>query len=77
MEKIKFRGINKKSSIKKAISFFYDNDLESGKVEVFLAKCRIQSDGVTIHYYPFLEVDVEKFKDLKKSMNKKRRERKK
>lgn len=77
MEKIRFKGINKKSSIKKAVSFFYDNDLENGKVEVFLAKCRVQSDGVTVHYYPSLEIDIEKFRELKRSIKKKRKERKK
>jgi len=74
MEIIKFKGISKNSSIKKAVSFFYDNELENGKVELFLAKCRIQKDGVTIHYYPRLKIDLNKFAKLQQIIESKRKE---
>lgn len=75
MEIIRFKGTNKKSSIKKAVSFFYDNKLDNGKVELFLSKCRIQKDGITVHYYPKLKINMVKFKELERAIREKRKER--
>lgn len=65
MNVIKFCGKDKRSSVKKAISFFYDN-FEDENLQVFLAKCRVQKDGKTIFYYPDWSIDLDKIKKLKK-----------
>ena len=67
MQLIKFCGRNKKDSVKKAMMFFYDN-YESMGLEEFLAKCRVQEDNKTVHFYPDLEVDIKKFRELKKKL---------
>ena len=67
MQLIKFCGINKRDNVKKAMMFFYDN-YESMELEEFLAKCRIQEDKKTVHFYPDLEVDIKKFRELKKKL---------
>lgn len=60
MEIIKFSGKNKKESIRKAISFFYDNFNDNEPVKIFLAKCRLQKDGITVHFYPNLILEKDK-----------------
>ena len=72
MEIIKFVGIDKKTSIKKAVDFFYDNLDSDMKIEIFLAKCRVQKDGKTIHFYPNLEINIEKFRKMKQKYKKER-----
>lgn len=65
MESIKFTGRSKKDAIKKAVDFFYanlDDDLE-----MFLARCRVQNDGITIKFYPDMEVDIKKYREFKRS----------
>jgi len=57
---IKFCGRNKIESKKKAMTFYYDNYEDELSRKVFLAKCRLQPDGKTIHFYPDLEVDMTK-----------------
>lgn len=64
-----FRGATKKGSIKKAVDFYYNN-FDCG-IELFLAKCRLQSDKVTIHFYPELVVDLDEFRRKKAERKKK------
>lgn len=66
MQLIKFCGKNKKDSVKRAISFFYDNCEENLSLEEFLAKCRLQMDKKTVYFYPEMEIDIEKFRELKR-----------
>lgn len=63
MDVIKFIGRNKRESVKKAMNFYFDN-LNDGW-EVFLARCRVQPDGKTIHFYPNIKVDLKKYRDFK------------
>lgn len=51
MRVIKFKGISKTSSVKKAISFFYDNFDDDEDLKDLLNRCRLQKDGTTVHYY--------------------------
>ena len=53
---VKFVGKSKRDVVMKAIDYYYDNKCEE-KYAVFLAKCRIQPDHKTIHYYPYLKVE--------------------
>lgn len=56
---IKFVGTNKADSILKALKYYHSHLQEGGlNVEDFLAKCRIQKDNLTIHYYPDLEIKL-------------------
>jgi hypothetical protein len=71
MNIIKFCGKNKTNSVKKAVSFFYDNYEDIMKLEIFLAKCRVQGDKKTIYFYPDMNIDLKKFKELKKKQKKK------
>lgn len=48
-----FKGKNKRDSIHKAIQFFY-NSGSTLTLEEFAAKCRLQADLITVHYYPDL-----------------------
>lgn len=73
MNNIKFCGKNKRDSVRRAIAFFYDNLHEEMQLDIFLAKCRVQKDGKTVHFYPALGVDLKKLAELKR---KKREERK-
>ncbi len=52
MEIIRFVGRDKKESAKKAVSFFYDNFDNDYALGDFLAHCKTQKDGKTIHFYP-------------------------
>lgn len=70
MELIKFCGKDKKDSLKKAVSFFYDNYHEKFSRHVFFAKCRLQNDGKTIHFYPNMTVVSEKLDKIKKEVKK-------
>jgi hypothetical protein len=63
---IKFCGKDKKDSVRKAVSFFYDNFGEEMTYELFFARCRLQNDKKTVHFYPKMEVDIQKFRKLKK-----------
>lgn len=74
MQLIKFCGKDKRDSIKKAVTFYYDNCENEMELNMFLAKCRVQSDSKTVHYYPGLKVDLKKIAEIKR---KKREERKK
>ena len=65
MDIIKFTGKDKKDGVKKAVAFFYDNLEKQESLEVFLAKCRIQSDGKSIYFYPYLIIDINKFRKEK------------
>lgn len=65
MQIVKFTGNTKRLSLKRAVSFFYDNLEDSMKLDVFLAKCRLQKDGKTIHYYPGLSVKSDNNKSKK------------
>lgn len=65
-----FRGANKKSSVRKAIDFYYDN-FDYG-IELFLARCRLQPDKVTIHFYPELNVDLDEFRRRKAERKRKK-----
>lgn len=73
MNTIKFCGKDKRDSVRKAIAFFYDNLNEEMRLDIFLAKCRVQGDGKTIHFYQTLEVDMKKLAELR---YKRREERK-
>jgi len=70
MKLIKFCGKNRRESIKKAISFFYDNYDENIFLEELLAKCRIQNDKKTVYFYPNLKIDLKEFRKLKKEKKK-------
>jgi len=65
-----FRGINRRSSIKKAVGFYYNN-FDYG-VEIFLARCRLQPDKITIHFYPNMTVDLKEFRKKKAERKKKK-----
>jgi len=67
MQLIKFCGKDKRESVKKAVSFYYDNYGEEITYEMFFAKCRLQSDKKTIHFYPKMEIDIQKFREMKKA----------
>lgn len=73
MDLIKFCGKDKRDSIKKALTFFYDNYDDSVKVETFLAKCRVQEDKKTIYYYPNIKVDLKKLKELKNELEERKK----
>lgn len=70
MRLIKFCGKDKRESVKKAVSFYYDNYGDDITYEVFFAKCRLQNDKKTIHFYPEMEVDIQKFRELKEKVKK-------
>jgi len=72
---IKFCGKDKKESIKKAVSFYYDNYSNEINYELFFAKCRLQDDKKTVHFYPKMEIDIEKFRELKKKAGKDRKKK--
>lgn len=57
---IKFRGRNAAASKKQAMHFYYNNFESTFSRKIFLAKCRLQADGKTIHFYPDLLIDDEK-----------------
>ena len=59
-ESVKFVGSDKRDSIRKAVSYYYKHHCDRS-VEEFIAKCRLQKDGITIHYYPHLKVDMYKY----------------
>lgn len=52
---VKFAGKDKRDAILKAIDYFYDTKCDK-KYSVFLAKCRIQNDHKTVHYYPDMKI---------------------
>lgn len=58
MQIIRFSGKTKKENIKRAIAFYYDNFNNKMTFETFLAKCRIQNDKKTVHFYPEMTIDV-------------------
>lgn len=62
---IKFCGRDRNGSKKKALDFYYDNYEGQLTREEFLARCRVQTDGVTIHFYPNLKVDMEEYSKLR------------
>jgi hypothetical protein len=65
---IKFCGKDKKECIRKAFSFYYDNyDKKEMTHELFFAKCRLQDDKKTIHFYPKMDVDIKKIREIKKA----------
>jgi len=70
MRLIKFCGKDKREGVKKAVSFYYDNYGDDITYEVFFAKCRLQNDKKTIHFYPEMEVDIQKFRELKEKVKK-------
>lgn len=70
---IKFCGRSKRESTKKAVEFYYDNLENNFTLEVFLAKCRVQLGGKTIHYYPYLNINITEYRKFK---NKKRQQKK-
>lgn len=65
MQLVKFCGKNKRDSVKKAMSFFYDNYESIIVLEEFLAKCRLQEDKKTVYFYPDLKIDIKKFREFK------------
>lgn len=73
MDIIRFNGRNKRESVKKAIDFHTDNNNGGDSLEMFLAKCRVQEDGITVNYYPNMKVDLDKYREFKAQ---RRRERK-
>ena len=56
---IKFVGKNKREVVMKAIDYFYSTRCEK-KYSIFLAKCRLQKDHKTVHYYPRMELEIKK-----------------
>lgn len=70
MDIIKFAGDSKKTSMRKAISFFHDNFADDIKIDILLAKCRLQKDGKTIHFYPDLHIDIDAFLVMKRKRKK-------
>jgi hypothetical protein len=69
MNIIKFGGRSKKESLKKAMAFYADN--YDNEIELFLARCRVQEDGTTIHYYPYMVVDIADYRKRKRDRKKK------
>lgn len=76
MNVIRFCGRNKRESVKKAMDFYFDNSGEKS-LEVFLAKCRVQEDGITVNYYPNMKVDLDKYREFKATRRKERQKGKK
>lgn len=76
MNVIRFCGRNKRESVKKAMDFYFDNGGEKS-LEVFLAKCRVQEDGITVNYYPNMKVDLDKYREFKATRRKERQKGKK
>ena len=76
MQIIKFTGKDRIDGTKRAVAFFYDNYVDQMKLDIFLAKCRVQSDGATIHFYPNLEIDLEEVAKRKRQKRKERRYKK-
>jgi hypothetical protein len=70
---IKFCGKDKRESVKKAVSFYYDNFGDEITYELFFARCRLQDDRKTVHFYPGMEVDIQKHRELKKKSRKERK----
>jgi hypothetical protein len=71
MDIIKFCGRTKKDALKKAMGFFSDN-CDDGEIENFLARCRVQEDGTTIHYYPHMAVNIDDYRKRKRDKKKKK-----
>jgi len=65
---IKFSGKDKRESIRRATTFYYDNldGVGNNTLELFLARCRVQSDKTTIYYYPNMKIDLKRHRELKK-----------
>ena|SRR5690242_11075138 len=61
-EVIKFVGLSKRDSIRKAVGYYHKHHLCARNIEEFLAKCRLQKDGITIHFYPKMNVDMSKYR---------------
>ena len=59
---IKFVGVDKRDSIKKAVDYYRRHHCERN-MEEFIAKCRLQKDGITVHYYPNRQIDMFKYRE--------------
>lgn len=64
MNVIKFSGKDKTACVRRAVDFFHDNFSEDDEytLEMFLAKCRFQKDGQKVHFYPYLDISVDKLR---------------